>query len=253
MSVSGNASYSVSSDYAQGSDPRVYDNRVAGSLNTSVPDRSGKDDLLQLGTQIGVSYRALSAEVERASASGGETFELSDLEIWAGRDFDLGRVYTTSNRLDLTAGNTFPFGTSSRLEGYKSIPFASAGLTTSFFGGRASFNQSVSTGWVANIYAYSPSTLEPNPDLSVSYSASLSNRPVKWLNLTLGGSVKSQRWIESGWTAGWSAFQAVSFTLNRWRLMIRHTNGGHSLEEKVDLWFIDRYRRLTTASLSVGF
>jgi len=242
----GNLSYRLGTDFAQEREPRAFEHRYRAEA-AGTKSLNGKP-WLRLGANLAVVNRSLDNEIVRDQDSNS----LQDAEIFVSRHFDLGYWGRMKHGIILTGSNLFPLSNQSRYEGYRSVPSGEVSLQTQI-NPTFAVDQRFLVDYVVNTYRFSPVTQEVNPDWGVEYQASLGTRFQKWFRFDVGANVRTTHFLDSTNLLSFNNFQAISFSNQRFSLILAHINGQHLNQEPAGLAYIDQYRRLVRLTAVVMF
>lgn len=251
--------YNVGSDLAEQDEPRVYTNKLTAGFGTSFLDPRSGDERFSLGLKLGAQYKTLNGEIDTGRRTDGDessrldAFELADAEASVSKDVSLGAAVHGNHTLGLNGGFSLPTSRDSRLDGVQGVPFLGAELESAFAGKRFLLTNGLSSFYIMNTYLYSPVTREINPDAGLIYSLSARLRLLKHLTATAGGSVKGTHHLDDSNAMGFGNFQALTFAMGGFSTTLRHSNGSHLSDRDIELWYIDRYRRMVSLNLEYRF
>ena len=74
----------------------------------------------------------------------------------------------------------------------------------------------------------------------------------RW-SMEVGFGVKSTRYLDGFRGYAYGTTVAVDYTKGKWTGEFQYENGGYTEDGRVDLWYIDQYRRLVSASVAYNF
>jgi hypothetical protein len=73
------------------------------------------------------------------------------------------------------------------------------------------------------------------------------------LSVSVGTGVKLSRKLDSSTEYAYNNSQSISYTWGAFTGEVSHTNGGFTREGDLSLWYVDKYRRIMTGSLTYSF
>lgn len=140
----------------------------------------------------------------------------------------------------------------SRLEGYQGIPYTSIGTSVHLFKNKWLMDHDVRLSEVINSYAGSTDG-RPNPTTSLSYRWFNFFRVGNGFSLGAGFGLKMQRYMDGFLGYEYNNSLVAFYTYRQWNFQLAYINGGFVDEGYVSLWFVDQYRRLVSATVSLRF
>lgn len=238
-------SYSIGTDLAEEYAPRKYSHSVyaAGAYTFSgdwVVGLMGSLSYESLGTDILTDEQA-DAKIDPSVRVGG------------GKKWSLGQYMAAEHSLRASAFSAFSLSDEARYEGVYAIPGVSLALTSAFFDGVYKVTNSVGAEYVVNRFDYSPVSGEINTRNKYSYR--MSHSVDIWGGLSAGANFTFVYLEKLDGTSNYnfSNGQQLSYAYENWSLSVSHRNGGYTEFGDVDFWYIDKYRRLVSAEISVKF
>ncbi len=236
--------YSVSTDFAEEARPRQFSHSFSGSMSYALGNG------WSTGASLSMSYQSIGNKV----VTDIDTPSFSpNVRIGGGKTWKLGYGLGAKHSINVGVGTSLSFSESAQYEGVYTVPGGSVGLTSKFFDGVYSLSNRVGGSYVINRYEFSPTDGTINTRNNYSYRMSHRVKLIGKLSASVGFGIRSSEKLDGSSSYGYSNSQSLSYSLGKWGLGVSHRNGGYTQFGDVDFWYIDKYRRLMSASVSYSF
>jgi len=179
-------------------------------------------------------------------------FEFKEILIGIDRKFELDFLKPGVHSLAAGMDYTVLLGDGAEYEGYLGMP--SAGIRVqSIFIEKIKISNAFSAGFLINKYDYSPSTGISNPESWLKYMIGAGYRIYKTLFFNAGFGVKRSRRIDGLVTVAFGNELGLSFSYKNFLAGLFLVNGSYFDATGIDLWYIDRYRRMIKFGVGYEF
>jgi hypothetical protein len=233
-------SYGVSTDLADDLDPRLYYQGVTANLNRKL----GLALVLSLG--VAANFTTVDGQIDKRQEDSAADA--------TGATPTLNLSYRPSERGPWFGGvsGSLLMDKASRLEGYVGLLSINGGAKWGFWRDRLVTIHTLAVSELMNTYEYSSSG-SPNQATSVNYSWANAFNFSEHFALGATFSFKQTRYMDGFWDYSYATFLSASMTFNQWSTALGTTNGGHTDDGRVALWYVDRFRRIVSWSLCYSF
>lgn len=237
--------YGVSTDLAEELQPRLLEHSMDASISYEWKN------VVSLSTGLGYSFVTVGKSFSRYPEDSG----LSYGSISASRELKkepwhfLGAEHTPSMGLSVH----LPLSETAQIEGYQGNAGLSLSMGSKFFDGLFSLSNGVSYSRTWSRFDFSPTTFEPNVESSYGYKAGIGFKIIGKLSAGAGFSMKRSVFTDGFKNLSFGNSQSLSYSIGKLSMSVSHSNGGHTDKEKVQLWFVDKYRRLVSFDLGMSF
>jgi hypothetical protein len=246
--------YGVMSNLNQSRRPRVYRNELHLGFSTEIFKET------KLGVDIGAEYATINGEVYR-DTSTDPYFDMSDVGVSLSRGFKVGDRHTFG------VGITEAILTSetSRFLGYRSVTVLDGTYGLRLFNW-LSLDQKVGAAYILNRYKYAvaavPSDLgtsksaqtgDINKDMVLTYKIGPTITLFKKLKIGTNIALNSNRYMDNTYLFNFGNTYRIGYGTDRWQASLSYVNFGYADRGESNLWFVDPYRRVVAAGLSVNF
>lgn len=233
--------YSLSTDFADSLKPRKFDHGIEVAPLFVV-----KQSWLLL-TDLQATYYSLDNTIPT-----DHNFQLSDGSLGAGKLIHFGP--NSMNDLLLTVGNNFPLSEKSQFEGTAAIPSAHTMAILKFPQFRTMLSNDLGVAYYVNANQFSPLTGSYTQQFATSDQIGLTYFILDNWSVSAGGGIKNTVFKD-----GFSQFDFKNFFTTDvyigdvWYAELGYENGTYSDNTKVDLWYIDQYRQVSSFTLGATF
>lgn len=236
--------YSISTDFAAEEEPRLYSHSMSASVSYALGDGWSTSG------SLGFSYQSIGNKV----VTDIDTPSFSPrVSIGGGKSWKLGQAIGGTHSVRVGISTALDFSESARYEGVYTVPGASVGLTSKFFDGIYTLSNSVGGSYVINKYDFSPTDGTINTRNNYSYNMGHRVKLIGDLSARVGFGFRYSQKLDGSTSYSYSNSQSLGYGLGKWSLSVSHRNGGYTEFGDVDFWYIDKYRRLMSASVSYSF
>ena len=236
--------YSTSTDFADELKPRIFSHTVSVDASYEIKDWFG----VSVGT--GFFFKTIGGAISKfPEDSGINSVDVALSRVLTKPVAILGGKHT----LAAAVFSSFPFSDDARLEGFYGSVGVGPMLTSKFFDGVLSVKNKANYSFIFNRYDYSPISQEANSTNSYGYSISGSVRVIGGLKVGAGFGMRRSRYTDGFHDFSYNNTQSISYLWKHWSAAISHSNGGYTEDGNVELWYIDKYRRVISGSLGYEF
>lgn len=237
------SSYDFSADLAEARESRAWNHRATGRVGYYVLPQWEVGGLVQARASF------IDGQVSKGpEETRGETLSPFVSVGTSWRDRLIGDHYWS-----VFIGYGFLLDEASRLEGYKGLPTLNGSVNLRFFDGRYLMGHQLSSQAVINTYPESLKAGTANPDYSVSYGLNNTLRIYGNWTGTAAFGVRATRYIDDFVGYTYNNTLSLAYSASNWSASLDYINGGYVDDGRVELWFIDRYRRIVGTSWSYRF
>ncbi len=236
--------YSIKTDFAAEEEPRSYSHSMSGSVSYKLGNGWSTSG------SLGFNYQSIGNKIITDVST--PSFSPS-VGIRGGKTWKLGQALGGSHSLQAGVKTAMNFSENSRYEGVYAIPGASVGMTSEFFDAIYSLSNSVSRSYVINKYEFSPTDGTINTRNTYRYKMGHKVKLVGNLSAHIGFGFRYLQKLDDSTSYSYSNSQGLGYGLGNWKFSVSHQNGGFTRFGDVDFWYIDKYRRLVSASVSYSF
>lgn len=242
---SGGVDYSVTTDFADELKPRLFTHRITPSVGYEIKD------WFNVGVETTYFFKSVGNAVSRYPEDSG----LSSVtpSISRGNLLKLPNVLGGEHDLSAAVFGDIPFSEEARIEGYYGAVGAGPRLRSKFWDGILTITNRVNYNFIFNRYSFSPVSFDPSAEGSYGYTLGLSVKIIGGLRAGVGFGARRTRYVDGFHDFSYQNTQTLSFAWKGWSASIEHKNGGYTDDEKVELWYVDRYRRLVTGTIGYAF
>lgn len=235
-----NTGYDLTTDLAEEAQPRAYSHRISTSFGYQWNKfwNSGAAADVRANTVGGQIYKDQQQNYREVVRSQPAVFTSYSSSLLKRHTWNLGMRYLV------------PIDKVSELEGYKGV--ASLGGGANFAWGRYSMIQKLSVASLINTYTYN--TLQQvNPDYFYTYGWDNSFDIWRGLSINFGFGLRMTYYLDGSQSYSYENTYSLNYQWSWISAYVSYANGGFTDDGKVDLWFIDKYRRVVSAGLSARF
>lgn len=240
-----NVGYSVSTDFAEELSPRLYRHNVSVGLSYKV------NDLFSLSASTGYFFRSLNTSLSDFEEDSG----ISHISLGVSRSLSkkLGRFAGADHSLSAGLSGSLPMMEDDRIEGARGSLGIGPRLSSKFFDGLFSISNRVYYRMIFNKFDFSPVSNEPTSNAAYGWSIGSSLPIYGKLSMGFGFGIRRTRYTDGFHSFSYSNSQSLSYSIGSLSMSVSHSNGGYTDDGKVEFWYIDKYRRLVSASLGYSF
>ena len=237
--------YNVSSNFADELEPRLYRHKVSGSGSWKIRN------LFDVSVGVGYFYKSLGSSISRFPEDSG--LDSVNIGISQGLKQDLGHFLGTDHSAGLGVSTSFPMDEESQIEGYQSTLSFKGGVKSAFFDKLFTVKNSLRYNRIFNKFDFSPTDQTPTTKSSWGFGTGVSFPIWKGISGGFGFSARKSQKTDDSEGFNYNNRQSLTYSYKKASLTISHVNGGFVDDGNVDLWFVDKYRRLVSASLGMSF
>ena len=238
--------YGIRTDIANEVQPRSYKHSLSGGVSYSFKDK------LSVSADTSFVYSSLNEKIE----TGEGQYGLGDFDVGISKGIKLGNKFGGKHSLGLSFSNTFPLSNDTQVEGVDAVPNIGAGVKSVFFDGLYSIKNSVSYHYIFNTFTHSPTTGIVNKRHGASYKMGHAIRIWKGFKLGISLGLRVSWFVDGSEQTSYTnnIGQSIGYSFGNLTVGVKHSNGGYTpYGDAVDLWYIDKYRRIVSGSVSYSF
>jgi hypothetical protein len=234
--------YSVTSDYADNRSPRGYTHSLGGSLSYNIDSR------WSLGMEAELRAETVKGQIEK----GKEESYSEVLNPAVSLELAFSDKIFSDHSYAFFAHGTPLMDEPSRREGYKGIVGGGGSLVLAFLGKRYSVGNTLDVSSLINTFDYGGDG-EANPDYFYTYRFDNSLRFWGSNKLTVSFGAKVTRYLDGFTGYAYKTSYTLSHSWSRLTLGASYVSGGFTDEGRVNLWYLDQYRRVATLMANYSF
>ncbi len=237
--------YSISTDFAEKLEPRLYQHKVA--VDASYKFR----DYFSMSFSTGYFFKTLSSSISGYEEDSG----ISHISLGISRNFSrkLGKFVGAEHSISAGASGSLPMMEEDRIEGAHGSVELAPKLNSKFFDRLFSISNRVYYQFIFNKFDFSPVSNEPTANGAYGWTVDSSIPIVGELSAGLGFGIRRTRYSDGFHSFSYSNSQSLSYSLGSLSMSVSHSNGGYTDDGTVELWYVDKYRRLVKATLAYSF
>ncbi len=237
--------YSISTNFAEELKPRLYRHNVSVGASYKVKD------YFSLSFSTGYFFRSLDNSISKFEEDSG----ISNISFGISRGISqpLGKFAGAEHKISAGVSGSLPMMEDDRIEGSRGSIGIGPRVSSKFFDGLFSVSNRVYYRFIFNKFEFSPISNNPTAQAAYGYSLGASVPIIGKLSAGLGFGMRRTRFTDGFRSFSYSNSQSLSYSLGKMSMSVSHSNGGFTGDGNVELWYIDKYRRLMSASLGYSF
>lgn len=234
--------YRLGTDLAEKLEPRSYTHGVLFSLGYSFNQRTG------LLFSLGANTQTVNGQIFKD--------QQQDYAETVGLDPSIGLNLNSSKaiwgRHVITGGvNVTPLiDEISQRQGYQGVMGANAALALHFWKKFYSLSQNISYSHLFNEFFYNTNA-KPNPENNVVYGMSHNFQISRTFSFGANFGIKVTEYLDGFIGYSYNNSQSIAWQNGGWKARLSYENGGFTQDGQVEMWYLDKYRRLV--SLGAGY
>lgn len=237
--------YSISTDFAEELEPRLYRHNVSVGASYKVKD------YFSLSFSTGYFFKTLDSSISDYEEDSGISHV--SLGISRGLSKKLGRFAGAEHSVSAGLSGSIPMMEDDRIEGARGSVGIGPSLSSKFFDGLFSLSNRVYYRFIFNKFDFSPISNNPTSNAAYGWSIGSSIPIVGKLSAGLGFGMRRTRYTDGFHSFSYSNSQSLNYSLGSLSMSVSHSNGGYTDDGKVEFWYIDKYRRLVSANVGYSF
>lgn len=237
--------YTLSTDLAEDKAPRS----LTHNLSTNFAYDLGQS--FAAFVSVDADYETVGGQIF-AESDSASPFLFSAL-FGAGRDIALGKFLAGDHRGEVSAAFALPVSDDARFEGYRGIPMLNARTSSSYWDGIIRHSNTLSYRYILHSYDMSPVSRRVNTRDQLVFQTALAVPIYRGFGVRGSTSVSFNRKFDG--SNDFRTLNGIALTYAKGPVYVALgvENGSLSSDQDLNLFFVDKYRRLATGTVVVSF